>query len=656
MVGAQKLARGWLNLNFSKYSCSLATGRNSNLTGHHFAGLPDVFCKIECGSQNWTTETCLNTVNPVWRWVHDVDIGRSDSIVISLWNQKKVNRGGRKGFMGCVRILPAAISSLKDQGFQRLDLQKLNEDDQEVVRGAIIISLLSKDPHSNSRHQNNVVIQQQENNMRPLNIVPCPVPSSRVGSNSNTAVNVENESTNVLPSRHQGSSRPQPRLPGEREADRSGTSSRERSHFERNARSSSARVPKAERRPLNANHGNSTSNPQINVLDNQANCSSNASATTNNNNSTCNNNNTNTSTNTSTNTNTNNININNNNHNNTNNNSSNNINSTEEPRSSRPSLTNVNNEAAISDNPIPTARRSARGHRHTSHSSRNQHNSPATSSNLAFRLPEGYEMRTSDQGQIYFIHLPSNTTTYYDPRVPKQVTDLNLNLDHLFGPLPDGWEMRQAPPSSNSSNRVYFLNHITRTTQFTDPRLIQNLNRLKEILDQSGINGLLNRCKVQPVRQSTPVNNCNRIHKPPMPLPETDLTSSINKQPIKKNLIAKMQAFKLAIQPLQTPNGHCRLEVSRKDIFEDSFSFVMKMKTKELRKRLMVKFRGEEGIDYGGVAREWLHLLSREMLNPQYALFKYTADHIFTLQINPDSGINSVSNNFCCYDEKCHVY
>ena len=34
----------------------------------------------------------------------------------------------------------------------------------------------------------------------------------------------------------------------------------------------------------------------------------------------------------------------------------------------------------------------------------------------------------------------------------------------------------------------------------------------------------------------------------------------------------------------------------------------MKMKCKELRKRLMIKFKGEEGIDYGGLARYQLHL------------------------------------------------
>lgn len=68
----------------------------------------------------------------------------------------------------------------------------------------------------------------------------------------------------------------------------------------------------------------------------------------------------------------------------------------------------------------------------------------------------------------------------------------------------------------------------------------------------------------------------------------------------------------------------------------------MKLRPKDLRKRLMVKFRGEEGLDYGGVAREWLHLLSQQMLNPYYGLFCYSREDNYTLHVNPDSSVNPV--------------
>lgn len=70
----------------------------------------------------------------------------------------------------------------------------------------------------------------------------------------------------------------------------------------------------------------------------------------------------------------------------------------------------------------------------------------------------------------------------------------------------------------------------------------------------------------------------------------------------------------------------------------------MKMRPKDMRKRLMVKFKAEEGLDYGGVAREWLYLLSHEMLNPQYGLFQYSREDNYTLQINPDSSVNPVGD------------
>lgn len=108
----------------------------------------------------------------------------------------------------------------------------------------------------------------------------------------------------------------------------------------------------------------------------------------------------------------------------------------------------------------------------------------------------------------------------------------------------------------------------------------------------------------------------------------------------KRDLVAKMKILRSELQTMQPQSGHCRLEVSRAEIFEESYRSIMKLRPKDLRKRLMVKFRGEEGLDYGGVAREWLHLLSQQMLNPYYGLFCYSREDNYTLHINPDSSVN----------------
>lgn len=50
--------------------------------------------------------------------------------------------------------------------------------------------------------------------------------------------------------------------------------------------------------------------------------------------------------------------------------------------------------------------------------------------------------------------------------------------------------------------------------------------------------------------------------------------------------------------------------------------------------------QGEEGLDYGGIAREWFFLLSHEVLNPMYCLFEYAGKNNYSLQINPASSVN----------------
>lgn len=57
-------------------------------------------------------------------------------------------------------------------------------------------------------------------------------------------------------------------------------------------------------------------------------------------------------------------------------------------------------------------------------------------------------------------------------------------------------------------------------------------------------------------------------------------------------------------QPAQRPApGDCRIVVRRDNLFEDAFSEIMKHKEEDLRKRLMITFKGEEGVDFGGVSR-----------------------------------------------------
>ena len=93
-------------------------------------------------------------------------------------------------------------------------------------------------------------------------------------------------------------------------------------------------------------------------------------------------------------------------------------------------------------------------------------------------------------------------------------------------------------------------------------------------------------------------------------------------------------------------SGQCHVKVRRGAIFEDSYAEIMRQSATDLKKRLMIKFDGEDGLDYGGLSREFFFLLSHEMFNPFYCLFEYSAHDNYTLQINPHSGINPEHLNY----------
>lgn len=288
------------------------------------------------------------------------------------------------------------------------------------------------------------------------------------------------------------------------------------------------------------------------------------------------------------------------------------------------------------------------------------------------------EMRTTQQGQVYFYHIPTGVSTWHDPRIPRDFDSQNLALDSL-GPLPSGWEQRKT-----ASGRVYYVDHNNRTTQFTDPRLNGQIINLIRRQNQppaasasasttSPATPASTAATATPPAPAVPTSSSNapavvangRGNAPvaaasantsngtadgtrvlqvstssqsvPADLPQ-GLEGAESLPKYRRDLDVKLRVLRTELQSMQPQSGHCRLEVSRTEIFEESYRLIMKMRPKDMRKRLMVKFRGEEGLDYGGVAREWLHLLSREMLNPQYGLFQYSRDDHYTLQINPDSG------------------
>lgn len=49
--------------------------------------------------------------------------------------------------------------------------------------------------------------------------------------------------------------------------------------------------------------------------------------------------------------------------------------------------------------------------------------------------------------------------------------------------------------------------------------------------------------------------------------------------------------------------GKCDIKIRRTRVMEDSYAAVMAHTGEDLKRRLMVSFEGEDGLDYGGVGR-----------------------------------------------------
>ncbi|TFK74857.1 HECT-domain-containing protein [Pluteus cervinus] len=192
-------------------------------------------------------------------------------------------------------------------------------------------------------------------------------------------------------------------------------------------------------------------------------------------------------------------------------------------------------------------------------------------------LPTGWQQRQTDYGQVYYVDQRNTIPTWTHPRyLPTTAAPDDVN-----DPLPAGWERR-----SSTGGRFYFLDHNTRSTTWNDPR---------DILSASA------------------------------PLYTRDFQ-------------AKVQSFRARLDSGRD-EGTCGILVTRGDLMQTSFGALMQAPPEALRKNLVVQFIGEEGLDGGGLRREWLTALPREICNLAYGLFKYAPSGGYML-VNSASGVN----------------
>lgn len=91
----------------------------------------------------------------------------------------------------------------------------------------------------------------------------------------------------------------------------------------------------------------------------------------------------------------------------------------------------------------------------------------------------------------------------------------------------------------------------------------------------------------------------------------------------------------------QYPHPSLGVSVRRDQVFTDSYRSLFFKKPEEMKYgKLNVRFHNEEGVDAGGVTREWFAVLSRQMFDANFALFNPVAADRTTFHPNPLSYIN----------------
>ena len=99
---------------------------------------------------------------------------------------------------------------------------------------------------------------------------------------------------------------------------------------------------------------------------------------------------------------------------------------------------------------------------------------------------------------------------------------------------------------------------------------------------------------------------------------------------------------KLAEDPRSRSHGATRVTINRRQVLTDSFARLQYLRPNELRGRVMIEFAGEEGIDAGGLTREWYVLMAREMFNPDAALFELSPSGDGSYQPYENSSVNEL--------------
>ncbi|CAH1790465.1 unnamed protein product [Owenia fusiformis] len=301
-------------------------------------------------------------------------------------------------------------------------------------------------------------------------------------------------------------------------------------------------------------------------------------------------------------------------------------------------------------------------------------------------LPRGWEVKYDRSGKAFFINHTERRTTFIDPRLPVDVPIMqNGSLMPLMRqrsrsagerdmpgmaptppPRPNNADATAssataAVPSTYNERVVAFLKQpniekilserhptyrydsslkskIAKIVKFGEPRLERLSNDVDLIVLLSMFENEI--MSYVPPHLATVSKQHNSPLGSPQGSPALQRANVRVPAPYKRDFQAKLRNFhrKLENKGYGQGPGKVKLSVRRDHVLEDAYNKIMATSKKELqRSKLFISFKGEEGLDYGGPGREFFFLLSRELFNPYYGLFEYSANDTYTVQVSPMS-------------------
>ncbi|XP_050546204.1 E3 ubiquitin-protein ligase HECW2-like [Daktulosphaira vitifoliae] len=283
--------------------------------------------------------------------------------------------------------------------------------------------------------------------------------------------------------------------------------------------------------------------------------------------------------------------------------------------------------------------------------------------NTRAALPKGWTSKIDAAGKVFFTNQGTKITTFIDPRLPINDNYISLPSTSQEPPIPP-------PRPTITHNDNMLTDSIDIPTAYNEkvvafirqPNILEILTeRYPQLSTDQNLKDKINHIRIDGISALDTFGNEleltillslfeNEIMSY-VPIRTRDTKLSPHQSPIlnkanrtvppfKRDFEAKLRNFykKLESKSYGQGPGRLKIDVRRDHLLQDAYNKIMSVPKKDLQKcKLSAQFDNEEGLDYGGPSREFFFLISRELFNPYYGLFEYSANDTYTVQISPMS-------------------